>query len=60
VERALELGCSDAEAVRYLLTSAQLTRPAPEPAEVGALARYDRPMPSLSGYDRLLGKETVR
>ena len=60
VERALELGCSDAAAIRYLLTSAQLSRPAPEVAEVGALARYDRPLPSLNGYDQLLGQETVR
>lgn len=59
VDRALELGSSDVEAIRYLLTSEQLIRPAVQAAEVGALARYDRPMPSLSGYDQLLGRESA-
>jgi hypothetical protein len=60
VETALELGCWDAEAVRYLLTSEQLVRPAAEAADIGVLACYDRPMPSVSGYDQLLGQETPR
>jgi transposase len=60
VEAALALGCSDAEAVRYLLTADQLTRAAAPAAAVGALARYDRPMPRLDGYDQLLGREPGR
>lgn len=60
VGTALGLGCGDAEAVRYLLTSEELVRPAAETAEVGELARYDRPMPSVSGYDQRLGRETAR
>lgn len=57
VGAALEMGCSDADAVRYLLTSDQLRRPPTAEIEVGPLARFDRPPPSLSGYDQLLGRE---
>ena len=57
VGAALQMGCSDADAVRYLLTSDQLRRPPTAEIEVGPLARFDRPAPSLSGYDQLLGRE---
>ena len=54
VEEALELGCSDVAAVRYLLSvSGQERPPAAAPAQIGALNRYDRPQPSLEDYDRL-------
>jgi transposase len=55
VEEALELGCSDVGAVRYLLSaSGQEQQPPPAaPAHIGALNRYDRPQPSLDDYDRL-------
>ena len=55
VEEALELGCSDVGAVRYLLSvGGQEPRlPPATPAQIGALNRYDRPQPSLVDYDRL-------
>jgi transposase len=54
VESALELGCSDVGAIRYLLGAAGQQRPQPEPVDVGALARYERPLPQLTHYDELL------
>jgi hypothetical protein len=54
VEEALELGCSDVGAVRYLLSvSSQEQQPPAAPVHIGALNRYDRPQPSLEDYDRL-------
>jgi hypothetical protein len=47
-------GACDVAAVRYLLTEAGLHKPRPEPVDVGALARYDRPLPNLTDYDTLL------
>jgi hypothetical protein len=54
---ALELGCADAEAVIYLLSSPSLERSDSEPldsAVLGELARYDRPVPVTDEYDRLV------
>ena len=48
------LGACDVAAVRYLLTEARLHKARPDPIDVGALARYDRPMPSIADYDALL------
>jgi hypothetical protein len=55
VEQALELGCSDVGAVRYLLSVGGQEPPLPPaaPVQIGALNRYDRPQPSLEDYDRL-------
>jgi len=54
VEKALELGCSDVSAVRYLLSvGGGEQQPPAAPAQLGALNRYDRPQPSLEDYDRL-------
>lgn len=54
VEQALELGCSDVGAVRYLLSVKGLEQQPPAvPIPVGALDRYDRPQPRLEDYDRL-------
>jgi hypothetical protein len=44
----------DVAAVRYLLTEAGLRKARPEPIDVGALARYDRPVPGMADYDTLL------
>jgi len=55
VSRALELNCMDAAAIAHLMGASQLRRPAPEPVEVGGLARFDRPLPDLGSYDQLLG-----
>ena len=58
VERALETGCSDLAAVRYFLHEQTLVRPAAEAVDIGELHRYDRPAPSLTGYDLLLSQNT--
>ena len=56
-EAVLCLGCTDESAVKCLLTQsaapntiAKLTS-----EELGDLSRYDRPLPEITGYDRLLG-----
>ena len=54
VDQALSLGCQDVAAIRHLMISAQLDRPAVEAIEVGLLARYERPLPVMSSYDQLL------
>ncbi len=52
MDRAVTSGCLDPEAV--IIDARRDTTPlAPVPA-IGALARYDRPAPSLSDYDDLL------
>jgi hypothetical protein len=54
VEEALELGCSNVGAIRYLLNVHNLEqRPTAKPLDIGALSRYDRPQPSLDDYERL-------
>jgi hypothetical protein len=58
VEAALRLGAHDAAAVRYLLTADSAAAPRVPPLEVGALARYERPLPTLAAYDRLLSGRT--
>ncbi len=54
IATAVSLGASDVAAVRYLLSEAALHKAPPMPVNVGALARYDRPMPSVADYDTLL------
>jgi hypothetical protein len=54
VASTVSLGACDVAAVRYLLTEAGLHKARPDPIDVGALARYDRPMPSVADYDTLL------
>lgn len=57
VEQALALGGSDVELIRYLLQFDDLKdQHSLEQIDVGWLKRYERPVPSLSEYDRLLGK----
>jgi transposase len=56
IEGALASGCRDASAVRYLLLHPDGAAP-PAPltlSELGGLSRYERPLPEMSGYDRLL------
>lgn len=59
VEQALSLGCSDAAAVRYLVTvgtapaCARTIAPL-SPSELGDLAHFERPVPEVVGYDQLL------
>jgi transposase len=54
VAATVSLGACDVAAVRYLLTEAGLHKARAEPVDVGALARYDRPLPNLADYDTLL------
>jgi transposase len=59
IEKVLALGCSDAEAIRYLLLENRLDRKPPEVVDTAALAGYDRPMPTLTNYDSLLRTREV-
>jgi hypothetical protein len=54
VDQALSLGCQDVAAIRHLMITAQLNKPAVEAIEVGLLVRYERPLPVMSNYDQLL------
>jgi hypothetical protein len=54
VEMALEFGVRDAAAVRHLLMRPQLEHPLIEAIEIGALAAFERPLPTIANYDALL------
>jgi transposase len=60
VEESLSLGCTDAAAVRHLLTASELVRSHTERFEMNGLERYDRPLPQMREYDALLGAEVAR
>jgi len=57
VATALSMGCGDAAAVRYLLRAGSTAQPPLESSELGALARYERPLPEVQNYDQLLSGE---
>ncbi|MHB8153903.1 MAG: IS21 family transposase [Bacillati bacterium] len=55
VEQALALGCTDSAAVAYILSAKEIRRPAPPPlGDLGALNAFERPLPDVDDYDRLL------
>ena len=54
IESALALGCSDAAAIRHLVTAADLTHARTAIIEVGDLSRFERPLPVIAHYDGLL------
>jgi transposase len=55
IEQALSLGGSDVAVIRYLLEGEQMEQRVPAAAlQVGWLERYERPLPNLQNYDRLL------
>ena len=56
VEQALALGCHDVAAIRHLMLPGHLDRPMVAAIDIGSLARYERPMPVMSGYDQLLSR----
>jgi hypothetical protein len=61
VEAALRWGCRDLAAVRHLLLTTTLVRPAMAPLALAAgLAHYDRPLPSVAAYDTLVSREATR
>ncbi len=59
VEESLALGCTDAAAVRHLVTANELVRSRTEPFELSGLERYDRPLPQMHEYDLLLSITTT-
>ena len=60
VEEAISLGCSDAAAIRHLAGAADLAHARSAIVELGAaLSRFERPLPALTDYDRLLGHEVA-
>jgi transposase len=55
IESALQLGCRDAAAVRHLMVSDELVHQRPVLLlDIGALTRYERPLPHVHAYDDLL------
>ena len=54
IDAAVALGCQDGAAVRHLVAAAELERQPVAPLQLGLLARFDRPPPSVTEYDRLL------
>ena len=59
VENALALGCSDAAAIRHLVGAADLAHTRSAIIELGELSRFERPLPVMSDYDRLLTQEVA-
>ena len=59
IEAALVWGCSDAAAIRHLLGAANLTRARSAIIDLGELARFERPLPVMAEYDRLLSQEVA-
>jgi hypothetical protein len=54
VEEALAMGASSLSAVRYLLSvDCRPATPEAPAVEAGGLCRYDRPQPSMDGYEQL-------
>jgi len=54
IEKALATGCADPAAVEHLLHACELKHVACEAIDVGLLERYERPLPVMHEYDRLL------
>ena len=54
VVEALELGCTDVAAIRHLLMTDQLQHAPQQPVEIGVLAAYERPLPTMIEYNQLL------
>lgn len=59
VSEALELGCTDAEAIRHLVESSVLRRERAQSLddeELGELAKYERSLPGVSHYNALIAE----
>ena len=54
IDAALVLGCTDEAAVRHLVTAQSLEHARPATVEVGLLAQFERPLPTVGEYDQLL------
>src|SRR3989454_778269 len=59
IQESLALGCTDAAAVRHLVTANELVRSHTEPFELSGLESYDRPLPQMQEYDLLLSLTTT-
>ena len=59
VETALSTGCCDVAAVGYLLTAPPSPRAPVKGFDLGGLSRYERPLPEVNDYDRLLSLEVL-
>jgi len=56
---ALEIGCTDAAAIRHLLESSSLRRRQARAlalVQLGELAKYERPLPGVNHYNQLVEK----
>ena len=59
VSQALELGCTDAEAIRHLVESSVLRREQAQAlgdVELGELTKYERSLPGVGHYNALIGE----
>jgi transposase len=59
VDQALALGCTDAAAVRHLLTACELKHAHTTVLDLGELERYKRPLPLMKEYDLMLSTAEV-
>jgi transposase len=59
VSQAMELGCTDVAAIRHLLMTDELQHAAVTTVEIGALAAYERPLPTMAEYSQLLSTPTM-
>ena len=59
VEQAVSFGCADAAAIRHLVEAADLTHARDAIIELDSLSRFERPLPVISDYDRLLDQEVA-
>ncbi|MBV8773643.1 MAG: hypothetical protein JO166_15140 [Deltaproteobacteria bacterium] len=59
VEEAVSLGCAEAATIRHLVEAADLTHVRQAIIELDTLSRFERPLPLLTDYDRLLDQEVA-
>jgi hypothetical protein len=59
VQEAVTLGCSDAAAIRHLAEAADLVHARSAIIELGELSRFERGLPAMTDYHRLLGREVA-
>jgi transposase len=57
VAQAIQLGCTDVAAIRHLVMSDGLQHAAAATVEIGTLAAYERPLPTMAEYNQLLAAE---
>ena len=59
VAQAMQLGCTDVAAIRHLLMTDELRHATVTTVEIGALAAYERPLPTMAEYNQLLSERTI-